>query len=252
MAKLTVKEVQELFKDQDICEKAVEQAKENRDQEIGLLKERSDSALKILIGGVGIYTAMLKLLPTMLFLHLGVSSLLFLLCFNWYLGNRGSKYWQNHWERLLDVLEDPVWGPTYKVAPNPEHFSFKEVIKEYPVSVSKIRQFDTLLIATVWFGVFCWEVSKFAMSIPLLESKISLIIQTLPISLDVVSILFLVGILLFTILMPFIIVKYARSNFSHEVKDEDIFILREIEVLKTEAQNKVEKENKVNIPVTQQ
>jgi len=32
----------------------------------------------------------------------------------WYLVNRGSKYWQENWERHVDVLEDQVVGPLYR------------------------------------------------------------------------------------------------------------------------------------------
>ncbi|NRY14396.1 ion channel [Clostridium beijerinckii] len=35
---------------------------------------------------------------------------------SWYLVNRGSKFWQNNWERHVDMLEDEIIGPLYKTA----------------------------------------------------------------------------------------------------------------------------------------
>ena len=42
------------------------------------------------------------------------SSLGLLFSIAWYLVNRGSKFWQNNWERHVDLLEDQVVGPLYK------------------------------------------------------------------------------------------------------------------------------------------
>ncbi|MBI9113038.1 hypothetical protein [Maridesulfovibrio ferrireducens] len=38
----------------------------------------------------------------------------FLFSVAWFLVNKGSKYWQNNWERHVDALEDMVIGPLYK------------------------------------------------------------------------------------------------------------------------------------------
>src|SRR5215472_13152802 len=43
-----------------------------------------------------------------------VSCLGFLLSLGWYLVNRGSKYWQENWERHVDLLETKIVGPLYK------------------------------------------------------------------------------------------------------------------------------------------
>ncbi|BBA33262.1 putative membrane protein [Methylocaldum marinum] len=39
--------------------------------------------------------------------------------FGWLCVNRGSKYWQENWENHVDMLEDPVNGPLYKVKSPP-------------------------------------------------------------------------------------------------------------------------------------
>lgn len=38
---------------------------------------------------------------------------LFLSCC-WYLVNKGAKYWQENWEKHVDMLEDEIMGPLYK------------------------------------------------------------------------------------------------------------------------------------------
>ncbi|WP_305909443.1 hypothetical protein Q9L42_005465 [Methylomarinum sp. Ch1-1] len=35
--------------------------------------------------------------------------------FAWVCVNRGSKFWQENWEKHVDVLEDKVTGPLYKI-----------------------------------------------------------------------------------------------------------------------------------------
>lgn len=35
--------------------------------------------------------------------------------FAWVCVNRGSKFWQENWEKHVDVLEDEVTGPLYKI-----------------------------------------------------------------------------------------------------------------------------------------
>lgn len=36
-------------------------------------------------------------------------------CFSWLLSSKGSKHWQENWENHLDLLEDEVTGPLYKI-----------------------------------------------------------------------------------------------------------------------------------------
>lgn len=75
------------------------------------------------------------------------------LSLGWYLANRGSKYWQENWERHVDVLEDNVLGPLYKTT---LAFGWKKALNpldSYPFSVSKINQILSLYITLIWFGL---------------------------------------------------------------------------------------------------
>jgi hypothetical protein len=74
----------------------------------------------------------------------------FLFSFSWYFVNRGSKFWQNNWERHVDYLEDEIIGPLYKTVKNPADCNFFNPVKEYPFSVSKINQLLSLMITAIW------------------------------------------------------------------------------------------------------
>lgn len=76
--------------------------------------------------------------------------------FSWLLANRGSKYWQENWENHVDMLEDSVTGPLYKVVltrNDPE--GRKQWIDHLltgpsAFSVSKINQLLSLFITLIW------------------------------------------------------------------------------------------------------
>ena len=80
----------------------------------------------------------------------------FVFSFAWYCVNRGSKQWQENWENHVDLLEDTVTGPLYKVVlkrPNPTGFwghVERFLTGPAPFSVSKINQIVSLYISAVW------------------------------------------------------------------------------------------------------
>lgn len=77
------------------------------------------------------------------------SSLGFLFSVSWYLVNRGSKFWQNNWERHVDLLEDKVVGPLYKIiAENPNNKNILTSSAQF--SVSKINQILSFYISLFW------------------------------------------------------------------------------------------------------
>ena len=74
----------------------------------------------------------------------------------WYLVNRGSKFWQNNWERHVDLLEDMTLGPLYKViATNSESNKFTAA-GQY--SVTKINQLLSLFTVLIWVILFAKSV----------------------------------------------------------------------------------------------
>ena len=79
-----------------------------------------------------------------------VSCIGIILSLSWYLVNRGSKYWQENWESHVDVLEDEIVGPLYKLTISKENFSWWAVCNGYPYSVSRLNQITSLFVFLLW------------------------------------------------------------------------------------------------------
>jgi len=69
----------------------------------------------------------------------------------WSLANRGSKYWQDNWEQHVDLLENEVTGPLYKMnAKRPDGVTRWSLLEAYPFSVSRINQVLSLFVIGIW------------------------------------------------------------------------------------------------------
>lgn len=68
----------------------------------------------------------------------------------WYFANRGSKYWQENWERHVDMLENQVTGPIYKTVVSRSMFPFEDAVGPYPFSVSKLNTLLSLYVIFIW------------------------------------------------------------------------------------------------------
>ncbi len=72
----------------------------------------------------------------------------------WFLVNKASKFWQENWEKHLDLNEDKVVGKLYKTTISKESYSsFWPPTSSYAVSVSKINQILSLFVFTLWVGL---------------------------------------------------------------------------------------------------
>lgn len=87
--------------------------------------------------------------------------------FGWLCANRGSKYWQENWENHVDMLEDPVNGPLYKVVLSRGR---PKELKEWlvhlltgpsPISVSKVNQLISLFVTLMWIGLLFYSLPPF-------------------------------------------------------------------------------------------
>ena len=85
-----------------------------------------------------------------------ISAIIVFISINWYLVNKGSKFWQNNWERQVDLLEDIVHGPLYKTIIF-EKTKRLSIFKPYPYSVSKLNQLLSLFVATISIVLFFKE-----------------------------------------------------------------------------------------------
>lgn len=119
------------------------------------------------------------------------SSLGFLFSMAWYLVNRGSKFWQNNWERHVDLLEGKVVGPLYKtIAEGVGHRNPLTAPAQY--SVSRINQILSVFISLFW---------------------VLLILKSLwPISPALEPDYFKIGILVITMLAVFCLFYYGPSD----------------------------------------
>ena len=76
--------------------------------------------------------------------------------FGWFCVNRGSKQWQENWENHVNMLEDGVIGPLYKITlKRPPPVGVAGHISEFitgpsPLSVSKINQIISLYVTVLW------------------------------------------------------------------------------------------------------
>jgi hypothetical protein len=74
----------------------------------------------------------------------------------WYFVNRASKYWQENWEKHVDLLEDAVMGPVYKTVLSDEKLWSDDAPRfwppwgPYPFSVSKINQILSLFVVALF------------------------------------------------------------------------------------------------------
>jgi hypothetical protein len=76
-----------------------------------------------------------------------------ILSFSWYLVNRGSKYWQENWERHVDVLAEKVIGPLYRTTLSKGDCDLLKPHKAFPFSVSRVNQIVSLFITLLWAGL---------------------------------------------------------------------------------------------------
>ena len=99
-----------------------------------------------------------------------LSCLGFVFSFAWVCVNRGSKYWQENWEKHVDLLEDQVTGPLYKVTlSRNKHSGIMDSVNHLiagpsPISVSKINQIISLYVSILWLSLLVYSLPSFDFS----------------------------------------------------------------------------------------
>jgi len=86
--------------------------------------------------------------------------------FAWFCVNKGSKFWQENWEDHVDMLEDKVTGPLYKVVLSRSNED-QNIIKNFiigpkKISVSKINQLISLYISIIWGFLLVYALPDFS------------------------------------------------------------------------------------------
>jgi hypothetical protein len=144
--------------------KALERAWQIRDFEIELYWKRAAYfwtfiAAAFVAFGV-IATAKVQFEPLQSELLVLFSCLGFACSYSWIFVNTGSKFWQENWERHIDLLEDEVSGPLYKtVLLGPKKNKLAQLIGPGRFSVSSINTLISVLVTLFW-GLLvlrnCW------------------------------------------------------------------------------------------------
>src|SRR4051812_23941395 len=133
------------------AEKALEKALEIRKFEIELYWKRATYFWAFIAAIFGAYFLVLKAeldaASDTLFL---INSLGLTFSIGWYFANRGSKFWQENWERHVDDLEDPITGPLYKTVLNKDEYGFWALTDAYAFSVSRINTILSLYVSFIW------------------------------------------------------------------------------------------------------
>ena len=103
--------------------------------------------------------------PEKTYLSVVVGCLGFMFSFAWFFVNKGSKYWQENWENHVDLLEDSVVGPLYKVVisrpAKDKKNHLRNLIGPAAYSVSKINQIVSLFVTLLWFILILKALSPF-------------------------------------------------------------------------------------------
>lgn len=130
------------------------------------------------------------------------------ICFSlsWFLVNRGSKKWQENWEAHIDILENKVTGPIYKIVKDK---------KGYNYSVSQINEFVSLFVLVIW--------------IVLLASFLLKRYFLFGLSIDTLRFTIMASALLLTIVFSFLLLKYKKTTNEKKIYS---FKMREYEIKK--------------------
>lgn len=92
------------------------------------------------------------------YLYILLTGLGTFISFIWYLVNRGSRFWQENWEKHIDCLEKELnVPPLYKVILF-EKYNFSKFLGAYPVSPSRANILISLVIFICFLGTFLNEV----------------------------------------------------------------------------------------------
>lgn len=85
------------------------------------------------------YTSVPSKNPEILFCVISIG---FITAMSWSLINIGSKFWQRHWEKYIDILEDKITGPLYKTI-----YAHKTT---RTFSVSKLNEMISRFFVVIW------------------------------------------------------------------------------------------------------
>ncbi|WP_347141290.1 MULTISPECIES: RipA family octameric membrane protein [Bacteroidales] len=92
----------------------------------------------------------------------------------WYLANRGSKYWQENWEKHIAVLSRHLKTPIFELLKSNEN-KIWELSKSYPYSVSRINQGLNIVVIFIWLVLFIYRIYSFGFY-PFITTPVAVVI----------------------------------------------------------------------------
>jgi hypothetical protein len=80
----------------------------------------------------------------------------------WYFVNRASKFWQENWEKHVDLMEDSIIGPLYKTVLSDDSLRFWRPWGPYPFSVSKLNQILSFFVVLLFLMLTGATISEYS------------------------------------------------------------------------------------------
>jgi len=123
-----------------------------------------------------------------------ICSLGIVFSFGWLCVNRGSKYWQENWENHVDMLEDHIQGPLYKVIlsrgdpKGSSEWVIHLLTGPSPISVSKINQLISLFVTLMWVGLLIYSLPPVRFASPIDWNYVALIGLTVAVCISFVTV----------------------------------------------------------------
>ena len=107
------------------------------------------------------------------------------ICFSvsWFLVNKGSKKWQENWEAHIDLLEDKITGPIYKVVRQE---------KGYNYSVSRINLYVSGFVIGIWFILLIHKICQLCIPTNEFSSHLKLFISSIVVTGTIFYVIFIV------------------------------------------------------------
>ena len=166
-------------------EKALERALDIRKFEIDLYWKRATYFWAFIAAALAGFVAVQassasnKVDMSVLLANLGI-----VFSFGWFCVNRGSKFWQENWEYHVDMLEDAINGPLYKVVmsrndpANGKEWLIHLLTGPSKISVSKVNQLISIFVTLMWVGLLWYSLPPIRPSMPIDWRYVALIALT--------------------------------------------------------------------------
>ncbi|MEO3428210.1 hypothetical protein AAFN88_05090 [Pelagibius sp. CAU 1746] len=156
--------------------RALDFALDIRKFEIGLYWRRATYFWTLIASTLAGYFALASSGPGNVHLTIIVGCIGFLLSIGWFLVNRGSKYWQQNWERHVDCLSDDQVGPLYRTVISKELFRPLSLTGGYPYSVSKVNQATSFFVMLLWPSIVLPELVALCIPLPVQFLQLALVV----------------------------------------------------------------------------